>query len=117
MRKNLKTLTAALGICVLLVGISTSVSSFTTAGIASSTSTTTGTNGTQGSQPSNQDNAVLVSGIDCSTTQVAYDPISGSVTGYYKYIGSYSACLPGNTTCKVDLQSPCINTDFTFIRK
>jgi hypothetical protein len=116
MKKNLKTLTAALGLCVLLVGITTSVSSFTTAGIASSTSTST-TTGTQGSQPSNQDDAVLVSGIDCSTSQVVHDPISGAIIGYYKYIGSYTACLPGFSTCKVDLQSPCVNTDFSFIPK
>lgn len=112
MKKNLQNLTAALGLCVLLVGISTSVFSFTTAGTASSTSTSTnGTGGTQGSQPG----FILVSGIDCSTSQVVYDPNTGAIKGYYKSVASYNACLTGLGNCSSG--TPCISTDYIFIPK
>jgi len=109
MKRNPKSLVTMLALCLFLLGLITSFSSFKVDQIfLTDTGTGTGTGG------GGIENAVLVSGIDCSWKEAVYNPDSGIIIGYNVFTASYSECMPGSKTCKQSDQKPCIVTNITF---
>lgn len=111
MKKNLKGIATMFALCLFLVGLGTSISSFDSvfqmAGVLD-TGTGTGT-GTDTGTDSGESipNSVLVAGIDCSWKTSVYDPVTGAILGYWVYTATYSDCLDANKTCKASDKTIC----------
>lgn len=96
--------------CLFLPGLITLFSSFKADKIfLMDTGTGTGTG-----SGSDIQNAVLVSGIDCSWKEAVYNPDTGIIMGYNVFTASYSECKPGSKTCKESDQKPCTVTNITY---
>lgn len=109
MKKHLKMLTATLALALLLTGIVTSASSFTTTSMED-----TGTEGAGGTGSGTLDHRVLVSGIDCSYSETIYDTETGKILLYIRYKANKTSCLPGNVTCDLTKEVPCLVYDIKW---
>jgi len=116
MKKNTKLVTVLIAALMLLTGINTSLSSY---GISlkevvmlsvSDTGTGTGT----GTDDGSIENAILVSGEDCSWKVPSYDTQTGKITGYTIFTAVQSLCKSGSATCKRSNQIPCTVTSIEY---
>lgn len=104
MKKDLKAFTIAIATGMFLIGLTTSLSSFTT---SASVATDTGTGGTDGTGSEVIDNSVFVGGEDCSTREVIYDFETGKILGYRVFKSEQSKCKSGEVFCFKAWESPC----------